>query len=114
MGDWTRRADQRFSGPLLLLLHSRQLGTLVNNAFLVGTIMEYACQIGIHRISAPELLVWNMHPQPSSPPAALMYAQLFWLSLAWHSQVCVGLRLDETSRVHPLHLPHPSPSSPPL
>ncbi|RSH93080.1 hypothetical protein EHS25_007433 [Saitozyma podzolica] len=45
------------TGPLLLLLHSRQLGTLVNNAFLVGTIMEYACQIGIHRISAPELLV---------------------------------------------------------
>lgn len=91
MGDWTRRADQRFSRPLLLLLHSRQLGTLVNNAFLVGTIMEYACQIGIHRIPAAELLVWNMHPQPSSPPAALMYAQLFWLSLAWHSQVCVGL-----------------------
>jgi hypothetical protein len=71
----------------LLLLHSRQLGTLVNNAFLVGSIMEYACQIGIHRIPSPELLVWNMQPQPSSPTAALLHAQLFWLSLAWHSQV---------------------------
>jgi hypothetical protein len=74
-------------GPLLLLMHSRQMGTLVNNAFLIGSIMECACQIGLHRVPSPEVLVWNMQPSPALSADRVIYAHVFWLTLAWHSQV---------------------------